>query len=97
MCAGFDLVPKPADGAGVLDVFEFVSDRPTVGQLESLEHVGKGLVTSVLEQQRGGEFSELRYTGAEEGRIELRVPGRLGAQGIDGRELVPVDPVGLNE
>ena len=97
MRAGLDLVPKPTDDAGVLEVFEFVSDRPAVGQLQSLEHVGKGLVASVLEQQRGGEFSELLFTGAEEGGIELRVPGRFGAQGIDGRELVPVDPVGLNE
>ena len=97
MRAGLDLVPKPTDDVGVLEVFEFVSDRPTVGLLQSLEHVGQGLVASVLEQQRGREFSKLLYARAEEGRIELWVPGRLGAQGIDGRELVPVDPVGLNE
>ena len=59
MRAGFNLIPEPPDHAGVLEVFELVSDRPAVGLLESLEYVSQGLVARVLEHQRGREFLEL--------------------------------------
>ena len=95
--AGFNLIPEPPDHAGVLEVFELVSDRPAVGLPESLEYVSQGLVARVLEHQRGGEFGELLQARAEEGGIELWVSGRLGAQGIDGGKLMPVVTVGLNE
>ena len=59
MCAGFNLIPQPTDHAGVLEVFELVSDHPAVGLLESLEYVSQGLVAGVVEHQRGGEILEL--------------------------------------
>ena len=46
--AGPHLIPEPLHDAGVLEVFELVSDGSAVGLPESLEHVRHGLVARAL-------------------------------------------------
>ena len=95
--ARLHLVPEPAHPLRRLQVLELVSDGSAVDALQPLQVVRNPFVAIVAEDGGGGECLQLLHAGAEEGRVELRVPRGIAPERIDARQLVTVVAEGLHE
>jgi hypothetical protein len=95
---GLHLRPEPPHALRVLDVLELETDVARVGLAQPLQDLREGLAfLGAVHHHRPRDAGELLHAGAEERRIQLRVPRGWGSQGIDLREHVPVIPIRLNE
>jgi hypothetical protein len=91
------LLPKPADLLRILKVLELIPDGPEVGLLQTPENLGEWFVAPPGLDDGSWNLLQLFHGGSKEGRVQLRMPRRVGSKRIQLGHLVSMLPEGLNQ